>query len=59
MRDPLGVWHHEQLVARDRKVTVTTETGEAEVLKAPFNMSGLEDSGGHVPALDEHQPRAD
>ena len=52
--DPLDVWNHEQLAARDRKVRVTTETGEAQVLQAPFNLSGLDDVGGHVPALDEH-----
>jgi len=49
VRDPLDVWHHEQLAARARKVRVTTETGEAEVFKAPFNISGHEDRGGHVP----------
>jgi itaconate CoA-transferase len=54
VRDPLAVWHHEQLAARDRKVIVTTETGDAQVLKAPFNISGLEDRGGHVPSLGEH-----
>jgi itaconate CoA-transferase len=54
VRDPLAVWEHEQLAARDRKVTVTTTTGEAQVLRAPFNISGLTDHGGHVPALGEH-----
>lgn len=54
VRDALAVWDHEQLAARDRKVTVTTETGEAQVLKAPFNISGLDDRGGHVPSLGEH-----
>lgn len=54
VRGPLAVWDHEQLDARDRKVTVITETGEAQVLAAPFNLSGLDDSGGHVPGLGEH-----
>lgn len=54
VRDPLAVWNHEQLSARDRKVSVTTETGEATVLKSPFNISGHDDTGGHVPALGEH-----
>jgi itaconate CoA-transferase len=54
VRDPLAVWDHEQLAARDRKVAVTTETGDALVLKAPFNLSGLDDHGGRVPALGEH-----
>lgn len=54
VRDPAAVWGHEQLAARDRKVTVTTETGDTQVLKAPFNLSGLDDRGGVVPALGEH-----
>lgn len=56
VRSPLAVWNHEQLAARDRKVPVTTETGGASVLKAPFNLSGLDDRGGRVPALGEHDP---
>ena len=56
VRDPLDVWDHEQLVARDRKVGVTTESGDARVLRAPFNLSGLDDVGGHVPGLGEHDP---
>lgn len=54
VREPSAVWEHEQLAARRRKVTVTTETGEAEVFEAPFNLSGLDDRGGRVPALGEH-----
>ena len=54
VRDPHEVWAHEQLAARDRKVGVTTEHGTAEVWKAPFNISGHDDQGGHVPALGEH-----
>jgi crotonobetainyl-CoA:carnitine CoA-transferase CaiB-like acyl-CoA transferase len=53
VREPLDVWHHEQLAARRRKVTVTTETGAAEVFAAPFDISGHVDIGGHVPALGE------
>jgi itaconate CoA-transferase len=56
VREPLAVWEHEQLAARDRKVTVHTETGAALVLKAPFNIAGLDDRGGAVPALGEHDP---
>ncbi len=54
VRDPMRVWDHEQLAARGRHVPVTTETGTAHVLKAPFNISGHDDLGGHVPALGEH-----
>ena len=54
VREPLAVWEHEQLAARGRTVPVTTETGAAVVLKAPFDLSGLDDRGGRVPALGEH-----
>lgn len=54
VREPSAVWEHEQLAARGRRVPVTTETGDAVVLKAPFDMSGLDDRGGRVPALGEH-----
>lgn len=54
VREPIDVWEHEQLAARDRRIDVTTETGTAQVLKPPFNMSGLEPRGGHAPALGEH-----
>lgn len=54
VREPSAVWEHEQLAARHRKVTVTTETGEAQVLRAPFDLGGLDDRGGKVPALGEH-----
>jgi crotonobetainyl-CoA:carnitine CoA-transferase CaiB-like acyl-CoA transferase len=54
VRDPLEVWEHEQLAARGRKVEVATETGTAQVFKAPFNISGLDDAGGRVPALGQH-----
>jgi crotonobetainyl-CoA:carnitine CoA-transferase CaiB-like acyl-CoA transferase len=53
VRDPLAVWEHEQLAARSRKVPVTTESGDAEVFAAPFNISGHVDRGGHVPGLGE------
>lgn len=56
VRSPQEVWDHEQLAARRRKVPVTTEHGTAEVFKAPFNISGVDDVGGHVPALGEHDP---
>ena len=55
-RDQLEVWHHEQLRARDRFMTVSTPTGDAEVYKPPFNISGLPLPVAHVPALGEHDP---
>lgn len=57
VRDPLAVWDHEQLAARDRKVTVSTPTGVAHVLRAPFEISGHHDHGGRVPSLGEHDTR--
>lgn len=55
-RDQLEVWNHEQLRARDRFMQVSTPTGEAEVYKPPFNISGLPLPVAHVPALGEHDP---
>lgn len=54
VRDPLGVWDHEQLAARDRKIEVDHATGSATMLRPPFNMSGLPDPSSSVPALGEH-----
>ncbi len=53
VRDPLALWQHEQLRARDRFVDVTTPTGSAEVYRSPFNISGVGDPLAHVPALGE------
>lgn len=52
--DPLAVWNHEQLAARNRKVNVLTETGAAQVFRSPFEISGHFDDGGVVPSLGEH-----
>lgn len=51
VRDPLALWQHEQLRARDRFMTVATPTGVAEVYKSPFNISGIDEPQAHVPAL--------
>lgn len=51
VRDPLALWQHEQLRARGRFMTVTTPTGEAEVYRSPFNISGIDEPQAHVPAL--------
>ena len=53
VRDPLALWQHEQLRARDRFMTVSTPTGEAEVYKSPFNISGISGTVPTVPALGE------
>ena len=54
MRDPLALWHHEQLRARDRFMQVTTPTGVAEVYRPPFNMGALPPPNPAVPAVGEH-----
>ena len=56
VRDPLALWRHEQLRARDRFMQVTTPTGSAEVYKPPFNLSDADDPNPAVPALGEHDP---
>jgi itaconate CoA-transferase len=56
VRSPIELWHHEQHAARDRKIEVTTPAGTAQVWRSPFNISGHESPGGHVPALGEHDP---
>ena len=56
VRDPLALWRHEQLRARDRFMQVTTPTGSAEVYKPPFNLSDADDPNATVPALGEYDP---
>ncbi|MEM7286701.1 MAG: CaiB/BaiF CoA-transferase family protein [Actinomycetota bacterium] len=55
-RDQLEVWNHEQLRARGRFMTVSTATGDAEVYKPPFNISGLPEPAATIPSLGEHDP---
>ena len=50
VRDPLALWQHEQLRARDRFTTVATPTGEAEVYRSPFNISDVDEPAASVPA---------
>ena len=56
VRDPLALWQHDQLRARDRFMQVSTPTGSAEVYKPPFNLSHAGDPDATVPALGEHDP---
>ena len=56
VRDPLELWQHEQLRARDRFMHVTTPTGTAEAYRSPFNLSAADDPDPTVPALGEHDP---
>ena len=56
VQDPLALWQHDQLRARDRFMPVTTPTGSTEVYKPPFNLSEAGDPDAAVPALGEHDP---
>ena len=56
VRDPLALWHHDQLRARDRFMQVATPTGSAEVYRPPFNLSDAGDPATTVPALGDHDP---
>ena len=56
VRDPMALWQHDQLRARDRFMRVTTPTGSTEVYKPPFNLSDADDPDASVPALGEHAP---
>ncbi len=54
VRDPIEVWNHEQLAARDRKFDVEHPSGSATMLLPPFNISGLPEPSRSVPSLGEH-----
>ena len=56
VQDPLALWRHDQLRARDRFMQVTTPTGSAEVYKPPFNLSNAGTPDATVPALGDHDP---
>jgi itaconate CoA-transferase len=47
-------WRHPQLEARGRWVRVGSPSGELDMLKPPFNLSGFEPRMDPVPALGEH-----
>jgi len=53
VRDPLALWQHEQLHARDRFMSVDTPTGEARMYRSPFNISDVDGPAAVVPALGE------
>ena len=56
VRDPIALWQHDQLRARNRFMQVATPTGSAEVYKPPFNLTDVGDPAAVVPALGEHAP---
>ncbi len=54
VRDPLDVWSHDQLAARDRKIDVRHPSGHATMFRPPFNISDVPGPPTSVPALGEH-----
>jgi crotonobetainyl-CoA:carnitine CoA-transferase CaiB-like acyl-CoA transferase len=56
VNDPLGVWQHEQLRARDRFLDTELPTGRAETYRPPFNLDGVPGPTPVVPALGDHDP---
>lgn len=56
VNDPIELWQHSQLRARQRFQTVDLPTGQAEIFKPPFNISDNQPRNSAVPALGEHEP---
>ncbi len=54
LNDMNGFWDHPQLRARGRWAKVGSPSGELDMLKPPFNLSGFEPRLDPVPALGEH-----
>jgi crotonobetainyl-CoA:carnitine CoA-transferase CaiB-like acyl-CoA transferase len=54
VNDPLAVWEHEQLRARDRFITTELPTGRAETYRPPFNIDDTPDAHPVVPAVGQH-----
>ncbi|HXH21054.1 MAG TPA: CaiB/BaiF CoA-transferase family protein [Dehalococcoidia bacterium] len=52
--DVSEVLDHPQLHARGRLMKIPVPGGEVEVLKAPFNIEGVEDTPKAVPAVGQH-----
>ena len=54
LNEPIDVWNHEQLAARDRWREVNTPGGPIRALLPPFTFGDFEAAMGDVPALGEH-----
>ena len=52
--DVSEVLEHPQLLARGRLMAIQVPGGDVEVLKAPFNIEGVEDTSKPVPAVGQH-----
>lgn len=57
LNDMHEFWGHPQIAARSRRAKVGTSAGEIEMLKPPFNVSGMEPKMEAIPALGEHSAR--
>lgn len=54
VNDPLSLWEHDQLLARDRFIPTELPTGSFDTYRSPFNIAGVEGTTPKVPALGEH-----
>ena len=54
LNDMTQFWQHPQLAARGRWAKVGSPSGELDMLKPPFNLSGFEPRLDPVPALGAH-----
>jgi len=54
LNDMAQFWAHPQLAARGRWAKVDSPSGELDMLKPPFNLSGFEPRMDPVPALGAH-----
>jgi itaconate CoA-transferase len=54
LNDMHEFWGHPQNAARSRKAKVDTSAGNIEMLKPPFNVSGMEPKMDAIPALGQH-----
>src|SRR5437868_2036953 len=54
LNDMRGFWGHPQLAARSRMAKVGSSAGDVDMLKPPFNLSGMEPKMDAIPALGQH-----
>ncbi|HTM59995.1 MAG TPA: CaiB/BaiF CoA-transferase family protein [Burkholderiales bacterium] len=54
LNDMHEFWGHPQVAARSRMTKVGTSAGDIDMLKPPFNLSGMEPKMEPIPALGQH-----
>jgi itaconate CoA-transferase len=57
LNDMAQFWAHPQLAARGRWAKVGSPSGELDMLKPPFNLSGFEPRMDAIPALGQHSEK--